>query len=94
MMELGGVVRMALAVALLLASLSFVTWRQSRAFEALAELDRLRDEAAVARAQRSELMRRIQFLESRVRVVPEARKRLGMHMPSAEEMVFLSGDLP
>lgn len=94
MMELGGVVRMVLAVAFLLASLSFVTWRQSRAFEALTQLDRLRDEAAVARARRSELARRIQVLESRVRVVPEARRRLGMHMPRADEMVFLPGDLP
>lgn len=84
----------ALAVAILLASLSLVTWRQSRAFEALAELERLRSESSVAVAEVADLGRRIQYLESRTRVVPAARARLGMHVPGSAEIVHLPGELP
>ena len=82
----------ALAVACLLASLSLVTWRQSRALESLAGLDALTQEASMARAEISGLEGRIQHLESRGRVVPEARARLGMHVPSDDEVVHLPGD--
>lgn len=84
----------ALAFAGLLASLSLVTWRQSRALEALAELDRLQRERSLAESDLTELNRHIQFLESRGRVVPEARERLGMHSPAASEIVWLPGDAP
>lgn len=83
----------ALAVALLLASLSLVTWRQSRAFEGLAVLDRVQRDRSLAEAELSELHRHLQYLESRGRVVPEARERLGMHTPDASEIVLLPGDL-
>jgi cell division protein FtsL len=85
----GGVVRAAVALSVLLAALAFVTWRQSRAFEALAELDSLRRSSSVSRAERVELQRRVQELESLGRVVDDARRRLGMRMPEASEQVML-----
>lgn len=81
--------RAAVTIAVLLGSLGFVTWRQSRALETLAEWDELRRSTAVARAQVVELEREIQVLTSRARVVPEARDRLGMHTPDGSELVIL-----
>ena len=81
--------RAAVTIALLLGSLGYVTWRQSRALETLAEWDEVRRQAAVAQAQVVELEREIQVLTSRARVVPEARARLGMHTPDASELVIL-----
>ena len=81
--------RAAVTIALLLASLGYVTWRQSRALETLAEWDELRRQTAVAQAQLVELEREIQVLTSRARVVPEARALLDMHTPDASEMVLL-----
>jgi cell division protein FtsL len=89
--EEGGV-RAVLAVLALLAALSLVAWRQSRALEALAALDVVRRERVLAEAERAGLDSRIQFLESRGRVVPDARARLGMHLPDATEIVILAGD--
>ena len=68
--------RAAVTIALLVGSLGYVTWRQSRALETLAEWDEVRRRTAVARAQVVELEREIQVLTSRARVVPEARARL------------------
>lgn len=79
----------ALAVALLLASLSLVTWRQARTLEALADLDSLQRRISLVEADRAGLQRRIQLLEARSRVVRDARDRLGMRTPSAEEIVLL-----
>ena len=84
--------RAAVTLAVLLGSLGLVTWRQSRALETLAELDAVRQEVSVARAQVVELDREIQFLTSRARVVPEARERLGMHTPDASELEILQMD--
>ena len=81
--------RAAVTVALLLGSLGYVTWRQSRALETLAEWDEVRRRTAVAHAQVVELEREIQVLTSRARVVPEARTHLGMHTPDASELVIL-----
>ena len=81
--------RAAVTIAVLLGSLGYVTWRQSRALETLAEWDDLRRSTAVARAQVVELEREIQVLTSRARVVPEARAELGMHTPDASELVIL-----
>ena len=80
-----------LGVVLLLAALASVAWRQSRAMEGLAEMDQVRRELALEAAERAELERRIQVLESRGRVVPEARDRLGMKTPSSHEIVLLAG---
>ncbi len=82
----------ALAVALVLIALSIVTWRQSRTRESLAGLDHLRRQISLVQAEQIELERRIQLLESRGRVVAEARERLGMRTPRSEEIVFLPGD--
>ena len=84
----------ALGFAGLLASLSLVTWRQSRAFEALAALDEVQRGLSLATADQTELARRIQGLESRTRVSTVAAERFGMHQPAASEMVLLSGTAP
>jgi hypothetical protein len=86
-------VRLALVTLTLVASLILVAWRQGRALEALAALDAVRHERALAEAERSEMERRIEHLESRIRVVPEARARLRMRMPDASEIRFLPGEL-
>jgi hypothetical protein len=81
--------RAAVTLAVLLGSLGFVTWRQSRSLETLAELDGVRSATSVARAQVVELGREIQVLSSRARIVPEARERLAMHTPDGSELVIL-----
>lgn len=88
-MDAAVVGRAAVTMVLLLGSLGFVTWRQSRALETLAEWDDLRRNTAVSSAQVVELEREIQVLTSRARVVPEARAQLGMHTPEASELVML-----
>lgn len=85
--------RIALATAFLAAALIGVAWRQSRSLEALAELEDVRDARALAEAERLGLVRRIEYLESGVRVVPEAQERLGMHRPEVSEIRILAGDL-
>lgn len=92
MIEPSFIGRAALTVAVLLLALGFVTWRQSRAFEVLGELEEVRRASAEARAERIDLERGIQALESRSRVVPAARSRLGMHTPDASELVILSAE--
>jgi cell division protein FtsL len=85
-----GTIRLALAFAALLASLTLVVWRQGQAIGVLRELDRTRADRAVAEAQRAELIGRIQYLESRARIVDVASGRLGMRVPAAgEEIVIL-----
>jgi cell division protein FtsL len=91
-MSVVSVARTASAVVVLLSSLGLVTWRQSRALEAQERLDQIRRQASVAAAERVELERTIQVLESRARVVPAARERLGMHTPGAAELVILPGE--
>jgi cell division protein FtsL len=83
----------ALAVAALLIALSLVTWRQARTREALTELADIRREMSLAEAEQGELQRRIQVLESRSRVVRDARNRLDMRTPHAGEIVLIPGDL-
>jgi hypothetical protein len=84
-----GTIRLALCFAALLAALSAVIWRQSLALDRLRELDRLRDGRALAEAERSDLVRKIDQLESRAVVVASARDRLGMRVPLAHEIVIL-----
>lgn len=92
MRSLSGTSFVALAVAAFLASLSLVAWRQSRALETLAELEELRGRTSLAEAERDDLQRRVGHLESRSRVVPAARSRLGMHVPDASQIVYLRGE--
>ena len=82
---------LALGFSGLLSALSLVTWRQSRAFEALADLDRVERSLSLAESERTELVRRIQGLDSRTRISAVAQERLGMHRPEASEMVLLQG---
>ncbi len=90
MRRLAGTSFVALAVAAFLASLSLVAWRQARALEAEEALEGLRRERTLGVAELEELGRRIRVLESRGRVVREARERLGMRMPDASEIVILA----
>lgn len=87
-----GSLALALAFAGLLASLSLVVWRQSRVLETMRELEAVRSERALAEAERWELLRRIQHLESRGRVVPAATNRLGMRVPMGAEIVLMTLD--
>jgi cell division protein FtsL len=84
----------AVAAVALLGALGLVVWRQGRAREGLAELDLARREKGLLVAERAELERQIQRLESRARVVPEARRLLGMRTPEAAEIVILPGEAP
>jgi cell division protein FtsL len=88
-----GRVRLALVTLVLVASLILVAWRQGRALEALAALDAVRHDRVLAEAEKNELLRRIEYLESRVRVVPEARSRLRMRTPEDSEIRILPGEL-
>lgn len=76
-------------VLLLLGSLMVVTWRQTRGRDLEQELSLTRQRHANAEAERVELVRRIEQLRSRARIVKVARTRLGMHIPTDREIVFL-----
>lgn len=87
-----GVVLAALGMAALLGALSLVTWRQARALEVMAEVERVEREISLVQAERAELERRILILESRNHVLVAARERLGLRPPAASEIVFLVRD--
>ena len=87
-----GILRVALVFAVLLASLSLVVHRQSRALELLRALDTARNDIAALEAERAELTRRLQKLNSRAYVVRAAGERLGMHVPAGAELVILRMD--
>lgn len=80
--------RAALTLAFLLLSLGFVTWRQSRAFEANRALDELRRQVSVAQAEQIELERDLQVRRSLGNIVTAA-EAIGMVTPSAEQIVIL-----
>lgn len=81
--------RMAGWMLLLLGSLFLVTWRQTRGLALEQALRELETRHAMAEAERVELVRRIEQLQSRSRVVRVARERLGLHLPTDGEIVFL-----
>lgn len=83
-----GLLRLALAFALLLAGLALVVRRQSRGLELMRAVERARAERAVAEAQRAELLQRIELLQSRAHVT-EAAARHGMRLPGGTEIVIL-----
>jgi cell division protein FtsL len=76
-------------VLLLLGSLVLVTWRQTRGRNLDQGLSAIEKRHATAEAERVELVRRIEQLRSRARIVKVARERLGMHLPTDREIVFL-----
>ena len=79
---------------LLLVSLLMVTWRQTRGLALEGGLRELESERAVTETERVELVRRIEELRSRARIVRVARDRLDMHLPSGDEIVYLPVDAP
>jgi cell division protein FtsL len=76
-------------VALVLAALATVPWRQTRGVEMERELRGLETERGIAEGERLAAERRIEELRSRARVVRVARDRLGMRIPEDREIVFL-----
>lgn len=74
---------------LVLSSLFFVTWRQTRGLQLERALGEIEAERAIAEAERVDLTRRVEELRSRARIVRVARERLGMHLPADSEIVFL-----
>ncbi len=83
-----GVLRLALACALVLAGLALVVRRQSRALELVRAVERARAERAVAEAQRAQLLERIDWLQSRGRIT-SVTARSGMRLPTGSEIVIL-----
>jgi len=74
---------------ILVAALASVVWRQTVGVERFRELQKTREEMAVARAERDELANRILQLQRRERIVAFAQQRLGMHVARDEEIVLL-----
>lgn len=89
-----GTIRLALAFAALLASLTLVISRQSRALDVLRALDGARNERALAESERASLSGRIQELEGRARIRRVAERRMGLHVPTAEDLVTLRRTRP
>ena len=75
--------------AVLVAALGSVVWRQTVGRERFRELETMREEVAVAEAERDELTTRILGLQRRDRIVRYAQERLGMHVARDEEVVLL-----
>ncbi|MEJ2677986.1 MAG: hypothetical protein P8174_02800 [Gemmatimonadota bacterium] len=82
-------IRLALLFAAFLASLSLVVWRQSQALDLLRSIDTLRRERAVEEAKRTDLVRQVDALESRSRIVQLAGEWFGMRVPAGDEIVLL-----
>jgi cell division protein FtsL len=74
---------------LLLSALVLVTWRQTRGLSLERELRETETEHAIAEAEAVELVKQVEELRSRARIVRVARERLGMHLPGDAEIVFL-----
>ena len=66
-----------------------VIWRQTVGADRMKELEKVKEEIAVAQAEKAELQTRIVQLGRRERVVRYARERLGMHVARDEEIVLL-----
>lgn len=91
-----GTLRVALAFAAFLGSLSLVIWRQSRTLDVLAELDVTRTKRAIVESERSRAVERIQYLESRSRIAEVAEAWWDMRVPSSDEeyVIMLRPDGP
>ena len=79
------------ALAVVLASLTAVAWRQSTTRETMEELGEAERALAVASEEREELARELAAMETRPWIGAEAAKRLGMRTPSEHELVITSG---
>lgn len=91
MTRLSATLILALSVAAFLAALSVVAWRQGRARDVMADREQVREDIALESEVRAELADKIIHLESRRRVVSEARERLGMDYPDTRDLVMLPG---
>jgi hypothetical protein len=80
-----GTLRLALAFAAFLGSLSMVIWRQSRALEVLRDLDGARVARAGVESDKSRQVEMIQRLESLARITSHADRAWGMRVPSSDE---------
>jgi cell division protein FtsL len=78
----------ALAAMLLLAGMFVAVHRGARGHGTAERISGIDDGIEAADVRRSELQQRIEFLRSRPRVT-RAAERLGMHVPSGEELVIL-----
>ncbi|HUG40488.1 MAG TPA: hypothetical protein VMM12_08385 [Longimicrobiales bacterium] len=83
------VIRTALLMAGLLASLTLVVWRQSHALRMMRDMDTVRQERILEESRRAALAGRVEQLESRARVSSAARAQLGMRVPTGAELVIL-----
>lgn len=84
-MQAKGTLRIALAFAALLVSLSLVVRRQSTAFGLLETLDEARTRRAMIESERSRLTTDIQRLESRARIAEVAGRWWQMRAPQSDE---------
>ncbi len=80
-----------LLLAVVLASLTMVAWRQSTARETMEELAAAERELAIAVEGREALARELAALETRPWIGAQAAKRLGMRAPTENEVVIASG---
>lgn len=77
----GAMHRLTFAVAILMASLSLVAWRQGEAFELQQDLEAVGDDVAEARAEQVQLEKDITYLSSRERITDVAAERLDLYPP-------------
>lgn len=87
MSSVGRIASLVVAMALLVSMFAAVH-RGTRGREAAARLRALDEQRAALEAQRTHLLRSIEVLRSRARVVPAA-EALGLHLPSEGELVVL-----
>jgi cell division protein FtsL len=78
----------AIAAMLLLAGMFVAVHRGARGREIAVRIAAMNDRREAAEVRRAELRQEIEFLRSRDRVVRAAR-RLGLHLPSEDELVIL-----
>ena len=83
-----------LAVAVVLAALAVVAWRQSATRETMQALDRADRELAVARDELEVVTRDLVAVESRRWIAAEALRRLGLRPPTQREVILAAGGTP
>lgn len=86
-MRLRGIL-VAFAAILLLAGMFVAVHRGARGRGMAERIGQINDRFEAADVQRNELRQEIEYLRSRGRIV-DAAERLGMHLPSEEELVIL-----
>jgi cell division protein FtsL len=77
-------------LALLAGALVLVVWRQSSGVELQERIAVLQEEAAVLDAERIDLIREMERLRSRERIVRIGTERLDLRLPRDDEVVILA----